>query len=956
MQPMRWRPNLDLVRQVAVSLFCSPAVGLDSAPMEGLGSVIGRDDDRGVVAAHVRPDEPVADPVLVLLGEAGIGKSMLWSAGVESADQHGVRVLRAAPAYAEKDLAFAVLGDLLAEHLDDQLLSLPTPQRRALEVALVLQEPDGSAIEHHAVCLALASTLSALADHGPVLVAIDDLQWVDPASAEAVAFAVRRLAGRGADSRVRVLGTARIPWAGAQPIGWPAHPARHLHLSGLSVGALHRLVTQRTGIHLSHAQMRQVHEHARGNPLHALELARSFDSGLHRSSDDAFVPGLDLTELVLRRLATLPGSTRELLIMAAAAQQPTLDTLTVALGRPVADDLARASAAELVYVDGHHVWFRHPLYAAACARVVQPEDLRAAHRALAEAAGELETRARHLALAATGPDAAIADALDAAAVDARLRGAPAAAADLSGLAESLTPEEDQTARTMRVVARSRYVAEAGDVPHAAALLREHLGRVAPGADRCRVLLALSRVVYEAEGVLVSRQIARAALDEPHDDAALAAEARLAYAERSQLPVEQRRDMVNEALALLRAQADPDPGILAQALREVALTDYHLGAGMPRELMEEAIALEERLRPPPAVAWRASTILGECLKYVDGFAEADTLLRASASRAEREGDLASLAEISGHRAELALWFGNWEDADALAADAVRYAGQTEQAGRMAMARYYHALVAVHRGQADHAQERLRAAIAAAERAEDDWVRMLATAAAGFLELSGGATETARARLAEVDAFARQELLTEPRQWRYLSDYIEALVACGEFDLAAERLVRLRRWADRAGGWAEVLAARASAHVQEGLGDRPAALTELEVALERLETLPLPFAKARTMLHHGSLCRRAGQRRAARASLDAARDGFDSLGASMWSDKCRAELARVGGRPAAAEELTAAEEAVARLVADGASNKEVASALSISPRTVEVHLGHVYRKLGIRSRAQLASRVR
>jgi DNA-binding CsgD family transcriptional regulator len=357
-----------------------------------------------------------------------------------------------------------------------------------------------------------------------------------------------------------------------------------------------------------------------------------------------------------------------------------------------------------------------------------------------------------------------------------------------------------------------------------------------------------------------------------------------------------------------------------------------------------------------VAWRASTILGECLKYVDGYAEADTLLRASATRAEHEGDLASLAEISGHRAELALWLGNWDEADALAADAVRYAGQTEQDGRMAMARYYHALVAVYRGQADSARDRLRAAIAAAERAEDDWVRMLAVAAAGFLELSGGAAAAARARLAEVDSFARQELLTEPRQWRYLSDYVEALVACGELDLAAERLVRLRRWSDRAGGWAEVLAARASAHVQEGRGRRTAALEELEVALERLETLPLPFARARTLLDYGSLCRRAGRRRAARESLDTARAGFELLGASLWRDRCRAELARVGGRPAAAEALTAAEEAVARLVADGATNKEVAAALSLSPRTVEAHLGHVFRKMGIRSRGQLAARLR
>ena len=923
--------------------------------MEGLGPVIGRDDQCEVVAAHVRPDEPVTDPVLVLLGEAGIGKSMLWSAGIESACQHGVQVLRGAPADVEKDLAFAVLGDLLAEHLDDQVLSLPGPQRRALEVALVLQESDGAAIEHRAVCFAFAAALSNLADRGPVLLAIDDLQWVDPASAEALAFALRRLTGNALNSRVRVLATARVPWTSSQPLGWPAHPGRLMALSGLSLGALHRLVAQRTGIHLSHAQMRQVHQHARGNPLHALELARSIDPGAHGSADDPFVPGLDLTELVLRRLTRLPGSTRELLIIAAAAQQPTVGNLAAALRRPVADDLARASAAELVYVDGQRVWFRHPLYAAACARVVQPEDLRAAHKSLATVVGDLESRARHLALAAAGPSPEIAEVLDSAAVEARLRGAPAAAADLSGLAASLTPEDDSAARTIRTVARSRYLAEAGDVTSAAGLLREHLGTAAAGSDRCRVLLALSRVVYEAEGVLVARQFAQAALAEAQEDPVLAAEARLAYAERSQLPVEQRRDLVTEALGLLRGQAEPDPAVLAQALREVALTEYHLGAGMPRHLIDEAITLEEGLRPPPAVAWRASTILGECLKYVDGFTEADALLQLSAAQAEHEGDLASLAEISGHRAELALWLGRWDSADGLAGDAIRYAAQTEQEGRMAMARYFHALVAIHRGETDTARERLRASVAAADTAEDEWVRMLATAAAGFLELSAGATATARDRLAEVDAFATQQLLSEPRQWRYLSDYVEALVACGELELATERLARLKQWSDRSGGWASVLAARASAHVKEAVGDRAGALEDLGVALELLDTLPLPFARARTLLNHGSLCRRAGQRRVARESLDAASAAFDSLGATLWSDRCRAELARVGGRSAAAETLTAAEQAVARLVADGASNKEVAATLSISPRTVEVHLGHVFRKLGIRSRGQLASRL-
>jgi DNA-binding CsgD family transcriptional regulator len=923
--------------------------------MEGPGPVIGRDDLCEVVAAHVRPDERVTDPVLVLLGEAGIGKSMLWASGVEAAQQQGVRVLRAAPAEAEKDLAFAVLGDLLADVLDESLQSLPVPQRHALEVALALEPLDGAAVEQWAVSLAVVGVLSGMIKRGPALLAIDGVQWVDAPSADVMAFALRRLLPKAKEGRLRVLATARIPWELAQPPAWSAHPTRYVRLSGLSVGALQRLVSERLGVHLNHAQMRRVHERARGNPLHALELARSMAEATDRPADDPFVPGLDLTELVLRRLAGLPGSTRELLTMAAAAQQPTLDMLTSALGRPIAGDLAQASAAELVYVDGERVWFRHPLYAAACTRVVPPADLRAVHRLLADVARELEARARHLALATTGPDEVVAEVLDSAAVDARLRGAPGAAAALAGMAASLTPGDHPAGRTSRVIAQARYIAEAGDCANAARLLREHLPEAGPGRDRCRVLLALSRVAYEAEGVLVSRRFAREALDEAQDDPMLAAEALLAYAERSQLPVEQRRDLVNEALALLRAHPEPDPGVLAQALREVALTDYHLGAGMPRHLIDEAISLEEGLRPPPAVAWRASTILGECLKYVDGFTEADALLQESATRAEQEGDLASLAEISGHRAELDLWLGKWDSADALAADAVRYADQTEQDGRMAMARYYHALVAVHRGRTEDARDKLAVAVAAAVRADDEWVQMLANSAAGLLELSAGATVTARDRLAEVDAFATRELLTEPRQWRYLSDYVEALVACGDLDLASERSTRLQQWSDRSGGWAAVFAARASAHVKEVSGDRAAALDELAAALELLETLPLPFARARTLLHHGSLCRRAGQRRAARESLDAASAGFDSLGATLWSDRCRAELTRVGGRPASTQTLTAAEQAVARLVATGASNKEVAATLSISPRTVEVHLGHVFRKLGIRSRGQLAARL-
>lgn len=917
----------------------------------GATAVIGRDHECSVVAEHARPDRAGGHPSLLLVGEAGIGKSVLWSYGVTAAEDQGWHVLSTAPVAAERDLSFAALGDLLTGLLDDPDLVVAPPQRRALEVALLLREADGAAVDQRAVALGVTAVLSALAEREPVFVAIDDVQWVDAASTAALGFALRRLAG----DRLRVLATARVAEQERPSGGWPVEPARTLALQGLSAGATGHLIAERLDLRLGHVQLRRVHDAARGNPMHALELARSQGAVLGAGAFETFDPGVELSDLVLKRLSRVPDSTREVLLLAAVSRQPSTGMLAGALERSVEPDLARAATSELVHVVGDRVLFRHPLYAAACASFAGRTACRLAHRRLAAVVADGEARARHLALAAEAPDAAVAAVLEEAALDARVRGAPVAAAELAALAQRLTPDDDAAERVRRGIASARYLAEAGDTLAAEAVLAELLASVRGRSERCRILLALSDLSYESTGVLAARRHALSALDEARGDPVLTAEAQLGYAARSQLGVSERRELSSAALETLRSLPEPDAALLAQALREVALADYHLGNGMSRDLMREAMRLEEALRMRPPVAWRASTMLGECLKYVDAFDEANALLTEAAEQAHLQGDLASLAEIAGHRAELALWLGDWEQAASLAASAVASAREIEQDGRLAMALRYDALVANYRGDEHRARAAAADALATARRSDDDWVIMLVAADLAMLDLSLGDVRAARTGLAEVDRAASAELLSEPRQWRYLGDHVEALVACGDLPSAVDRLCRLREWAARAGGWAEALAVRASAQVRLGSGDAEG-VADLARAVDLFGALPLPFEQARTRLQLGAALRRTGQRRAARSNLDAAEATFAELGAAAWQARCTEERRRIGGRPVVEDRLTASEEAVATMVATGASNKEVASALSISPRTVEVHLGRIYRKLGVRNRAELAARYR
>jgi DNA-binding CsgD family transcriptional regulator len=910
--------------------------------------LIGREDDIELLGGLLDGE---GAPVLVLSGEPGIGKTALWREAVALAQARGWRVLTAAPVEAEGQLSFAALADILGGSLAEALGALPAPLRRALEVALLLRDPSGAHPEPRAVAAAGSAALHALAQAGPLLIAVDDVQWLDQPSAAVLGFALRRLDR----SPIRSVLTCRSGH------GWPRwldpDPTRtaRLEVGPLSLAAIHRVIVAALGEPVSRATLRRIYEHAGGNPLYALELARALPpEGWLVGAPDAFVAPHDLATLVRDRLARLPSSSRRTLLYLAALSHPSAGLLRRACQRETDADVAAAMAAGLVAGDESRLRFAHPLFASVCYRSAAGAARRQVHARLAELAGVSEERAHHLALAAAGPDPEVAAAVDAGARDARSRGAPQAAAELAELARRLTPPADQASLGRRTRTLARYLQEGGDANLARQVLEDLIGRLPPGPERARVLAALAAILYEQEGTAAAGAAARQAAGEAGDEPTARAEAYLALAGRSDLTVEDRPRYAQLALDAVEADPSAPPELVATALREVALAHYHAGHGMPVPLLHRAAAIEAELPERPPVAWRASTILGECLKYLDGFAEAERLLTESQALAEAEGDAGSLGEILGHRAELALWLGHVDEAADLAAGSIEATLSTEQTGRLGTAYYFRSLVRAHRGEVELARSDGQAALAAGE-ASSPWANAMAHSCLGFLELSLGDMAAAIHHLSQTDRFAQAGVVTEPRQWRYLADYVEALLAAGQGDQARCRLRRLERWARVMGtAWPAVLAARSRALVREALGDRKASLAAVAEAMQAHASLPLPFEWARTCLLAGEIRRRAGEKRPAREALEEALTVFGQVDAPLWAMRARRELGRISGRPAASGALTASERQVARLVAEGRSNKEVAAALSITVRTVEAHLTRIYGKLGVRSRTELARR--
>jgi hypothetical protein len=552
---------------------------------EPVSGILGREGELARVTSFIG-SVPGGPSALLLEGAAGIGKTTLWQAGVSIARARGHRVLSRRGAEPEALLSYAALGDLF----DFELPDLPAPQQRALDAALLRAELEGAPPDQRAVSVASLGVLRALAASGPVLVAIDDVQWLDVPLARALAFVVRRLE----DAPVRVLVTLRVG-SGGDPLGLgrtgPAPVLHRLPIGRLSEEAMTRLLRARTEGRLTHPILLRVHRMSEGNPLFALEIARALtEHGVRPAPGEALpVPG-DLQGLLAARLAALPSSAADGLLVVAAAARPTEDLVVAAAARPdrASADLRRAEQAGILQRAGGRLAFTHPLLGSTVYAAAMPQARRSVHRRLADLVVDPEERARHLALAASGPHPDVARALEEAGRHARRGGAPDAAAELLELARTLTPPEDGLELLRRSVEAADYHFDAGDATRATALLYEAAAMARPGRDRARILFHLASISWldmpRVQG------LSEQALQEAGD----AADIRAAIHEHLAWVGIYRgglRRRARQRVPVGGRSRSPTPAIRAESLSTFAMVEFLTGRPA-RDLMTEAVQLED----------------------------------------------------------------------------------------------------------------------------------------------------------------------------------------------------------------------------------------------------------------------------------------------------------------------------------------------------------------------------
>jgi DNA-binding CsgD family transcriptional regulator len=699
-----------------------------------------------------------------------------------------------------------------------------------------------------------------------LLLVVDDVQWIDAPSLAMLRFALSRLA----TDPITVVLTARDEVPLWLQRGVAEERLLTVELGPLSVGALHELLRARGAAVLARPTLLRVWETSGGNPFFALELVGALRrrGGGGRLDPGAELPvPANLADLVQERLDRLGAAGMEVARIVALLADPTVRLVEVAAGRRAETGLADTLEASILEVEDQRLRFAHPLLRSAVVARSTPSQKRGLHARLAELVSAGEERARHLALATARPSREVAAVVEEAATSVHARGAAAAAAELLELAMRLTPPNDAADLRRRVLACADRLCEAGDGRHAMALLEEACKTAPRGEARAAVLVGLARAVDLVVGSREAVELYRQALAEASGNDALVATIHLGLV--GVITMEDgNRGLEHAELAVEAASRAGDAALRCDALARFGFVHFREGLGIPRERMDEALALERSLSQWPRIApatWTSGLQLvwsGELARARRPLEEWREALRAEES--PEEGDALWLLSLLEWRA------GNWELAARHAGDLLDVRARFGREGDQPVSEWPAALIAAHRGQIEEARERSERALALAEvhglrvaLSGHGWVL-------GFIELSRGEPAKALEYLEpawEIRDGLRQR---EPGfQWE-LADTLEALIAVGE----------------------------------------------LEQALAI----------------------------------------FEQLGAPLWAEQARAELKRIGGRAPSRGELTEAEHRIAALVAEGRTNREVAAALFVTEHTVERALTRAYRKLGVRSRAELAHLLR
>jgi DNA-binding NarL/FixJ family response regulator len=906
---------------------------------EARARVVGRESELGVLDVFLNGVSSGCS--LVLTGGPGIGKTTLWEAGIRDAAGRRLRVLSARASSAEAQLSFAALIDLCDGVDTGSLAGLASPQRSALEVALLRAEPESAPPSPHAISLGFFNLLRTLAADAPLLVAVDDIQWLDRPSAEALAFVARRLEGEA----VAFLLSRR----GEEPAAFERALARgaleRLEVGPLSFGAARRVLAERLGLTMSRQQLRRVVEITLGNPLFILELGRALlQHGLPEGGEDIPMPG-GIEEMLGTRVASLQAPLRRLLVAVALSADLRRSELEAVGG---AEALGSAVDAGLLLVDDDRVRPSHPLLAAAARNAAAPSERRDLHLALAGAVSDEGVRAKHLARATLATDEELAGVVANAAGGAAARGARQEAVELAEHALRLTPRGSGQ-HAARVLALAAQLETAGEMRRMTDLLTLELGALPVGPLRARAWLMLSDGVGPETMDDVARYEAHA-LAECGEDLGLRATVLAKRAGNaagttvSQLAAAE--GWVQEALAAARG-TEPD----AERLALFGAAWVRAMTGRP--VAEQCESYWAVSGAPSYVAASPERVAAQRLVWRGELGRARSALAALLSAADERGEHESYALVRLHVCELHLRAGEWDAAGAL----LEEWAESFELVVMFRPKYERcrALLAAGRGVPAETQRWAEEAIELADQIGCRWDGLEGLRALGVAGLLDHRPAAAAESLREVWRHTEAEGVSEPGVFPVAPELVEALAELGELDQARSVTARLRELADaQEHPWGRVTAGRCAGVVALAGGSYDTEGVEALVrAADGYAKLGLRFDAARSLLAMGRAQRRFKQWGQARRTLESAALTFDEIGSAGWAAQARSELTRVGARrPRPAGELTETEQRTAELAASGLSNKEIARELFVTVHTVEVHLSRAYAKLGVRSRGQLA----
>jgi DNA-binding NarL/FixJ family response regulator len=889
---------------------------------------------------------PGGPAALVLEGDPGIGKTSVWRAAIDAARRRSYRVLVCRASASEGALSFLGLGDLLDSVSSEALEDLPEPQRVALELALLRSSGEGSP-DRVSLARGTLGVLRASTSETPTVLAIDDVHWLDRPSADVLRFVAHRLT----DECLGLLVSARDSGASSLELdqAFPGDRLDRLRLEPLTFEELEEVLRLHMPVSSSFTPptWSALYRTSQGNPFFAIQLAEALERRGERSPGQQLPIPETLAEAVRERLTALSPGARTALLPIAALAQPTL-TL-VRSGAADADGVEEALTTGVLQLDGQRLRFAHPLLASYVYGDVSEDERRAVHASLASLVTDPEERALHLGRGIVDADESVAATLERGADQAAGSGHPEIAAELAEHSVRLTPTKCADDRSRRVCKAATFLFRAGDGPRSRDLLEELVDRLPRSGARTRALRLLGWFV---DDIAHSTSILEQALADTDDDLELRSQvlSMLSMKESWLGNWDAASRHLRKAVDL--AQRSGSRAALATAQARLAWVE----AGPDRlPEIDFAVGLERSL--PDLLPFADSPIFlrGVVLLTVDRIDEARRDLEESYERAEALGDTYRLVQL-GWLAELELRAGNWGSAlvHARACEALgrQWGNDTAQA----WGTWSRALVEAHLGNAEVALDAGKRASRFARAVGFHLAFVRSQLTLGFLHLSAGDDAAALAHLLPLLEQRAEVSLHSCVVAPIFANTVEALLGAGELARATEvtRLLEERASAMHVTS-AIAAAARCRALVLAASGDLDGARAAIEAALAAHARLYEPFELARTHLAQGAIERRARQKAAARTALGQAEAIFTGLGARLWLKRVERELARTGLTRSLDRELTPTELRVAELAAAGAQNKQIAGALFVSVKTVEANLSRVYAKLGIRSRAELASKL-